>query len=181
VSRSRLSLFEVDEGKLSDFASDLRAALSEDARDGVVRLLDLEGPAAARIRTASLAVDVFLASETHLPSASVFTALRRAAKERALTLSWTSESLALEGRLRAFGPLREDVAAARRVDALLDGQGVSWFLRRPGDTCGRLLRAEREGLAAQLERLDDPPEELITFAQALGEMRGVVLCHDSLL
>jgi hypothetical protein len=176
-----LSLFEVDEGKLSDFASDLRAALSEDARDEVVRLLDLEGAAAARIRTAPLAVDVFLASETHVPSASVFAALRRAAKERALTLSWTSESLALEGRLRAFGPLREDVEAARRVDALLDGQGISWFLRRPGDTCGCLPRSDREGLAARLERLDDPPEELAAFAQALGEMGGAVLCHDTLL
>jgi hypothetical protein len=181
MSRSRLSLFEVDEAELQAFASELRAALAEDERETIVQLLALEGPAADRIRSAPFAVDAFLASEAHLPSAAVFTALRRAAQERALTLAWTSESLALEGRLRGFDPLREDAESALRVDGLLSGHGVPWFLRRPDDTCGYLPRSMREQLAERLGRLDDPPEELSAFARALEEMHGNALCHDALL
>jgi hypothetical protein len=181
MSRSRLSLFAADRAKLDAFASELRAALWADDREKVVTLLDLDGPVADRIRSALFAVDVFLASESYPPSAPVFVALRHAARDRALTLAWTSDSLALEGRLRGFEPLREEPETARRVDALLDGKGVDWFLRRPGDTCGCLSQQEAEGLAEQLEGLEDPPEELVVFGRALGEIRGTILCHDALL
>jgi hypothetical protein len=181
MSRSRLSLFEVKTKELAAFSSDLRAALTADDRDAIVRLLELEGAPADRVRSAPNAVDVFLASEAHVPSAEVFAGLRRAAKERGLTLAWTSDSLALEGRLRGFEPLREDEDLARRVDLLLDGQGVPWFLRRPGDTCGCLPQNDREEVSEGLMRLDDPPIELLAFARALEDLEGSVLCHDLLL
>jgi hypothetical protein len=181
MSRSRLSLFSADRAKLEAFASELRAALSDDEREKVVRLLDLEGPAADRVRSAPFAVDVFLAAEGYPPSAPVFIALRRAARDFALSLAWTSDSLALEGRLRGFEPLREDPETARRVDALLDGRGVDWFLRRPGDTCGCLSQGEAEEVSERLERLEDLPDELLAFGRALGDIRGMVLCHDTLL
>jgi hypothetical protein len=181
LSRSRLSLFEVDEGKLAAFSDELRRALRVDDRQAIVRLLSLEGPAADRIAGVAAAVDVFLASESHAPSASVFAALRRATVDRALSHVWTSDSLALEGRLRGFEPLREDEDLAHRVDTLLDGHGVPWFVRRPGDTCGCIAKIDREEVAEGLERLDDPPVELIAFARALGDVRGSALCHDTLL
>lgn len=181
MSRSRLSLFEVDEGSLSEFSRELEEALRADDRAALIRLLCLEGPAAERISAAPVAVDVFLASETHSSSIEVFAGLRRAAVERALSHVWTSDSLALEGRLRGFELLREDEDLARRVDLLLDGHGVPWFLRRPGDTCGCASKIDREFVAEGLERLDDPPVELLAFARALGELRGSALCHDTLL
>jgi len=181
MSRSRLSLFEVDSDALAAFSTELRAALTADDRGAVVRLLELAGPPADRVRSAPHAVDVLLASEAYPPSAEVFAALRRVAVERALTLAWTSDSLALEGRLRGFEPLREDEDLARRVDWLLDGHRVPWFLRRPGDTCGCLSGVDREAVSEGLEGLDDPPDELVTFARALANLQAGALCHDTLL
>jgi hypothetical protein len=181
VSRSRLSLFEVDAERLDGFAGELREALYADDRQRLVSLLSLEGAAADRIRGAPHAVDVLLASEVHPGAAEVFDALRHAARDRALTHTWTSDSLALEGRLRGFEPLREEAELARRVDLLLDAHGVPWFLRRPGDTCGCASKIDREELAEGLERLDDPPLELLAFARALGDLRGSAFCHDTLL
>jgi len=180
MSRSRLSLFEVDRDALASFSSELRAALAADDRDALVRLLLLDDALAEPIRAAPHAVFVLLAAESHPPSAPVFAAVRSAAKERSLRLSWTSESLALEGRLRGFEPLRDEPELARRVDALLDGAGVPWFLRRPGGTSGLLVRGEREELADALARLDDAPSELVAFATALETMEGDALCHDTL-
>jgi hypothetical protein len=180
VSRSRLSLFEVDREALASFSSELRAALAEDDRDALVRMLHLDGASAEPLRAASHAVFVLLAAESHPPSAPIFQAVRSAAKQRALRLSWTSESLALEGRLPGFESLRDEPELARRVDALLDGAGVPWFLRRPGATFGSLARMEREEVAEALTRLDDPPPELVAFATALGAMEGNALCHDTL-
>jgi hypothetical protein len=180
VSRSRLSLFEVDREALASFSTELRAVLAIDDRDALVRMLGLEGPAIDHVRGARHAVFVLLAAESHAPSAPVFEALRRAAKGRALRLAWTSDSLALEGRLRGFEPLRDEPELARRVDSLLDGVGVPWFLRRPGGTFGSLVRKEREELAEGLERLEDPPPELVAFGEAIGHLEGDAFCHDTL-
>ena len=180
MSRSRLSLFEVDRAALASFSDELRAVLASDDRDALVRMLRLEGVSAEPVRAASHAVFVLLSAESYPSSAPVFEAVRSAAKQRALRLSWTSESLALEGRLRGFESLRDEPEVARRVDALLDGAGVPWFLRRPGGTFGGLSRMEREELAEALARLDDAPSELVAFATALGEMEGDALCHDTL-
>jgi hypothetical protein len=180
MSRTRLSLFDLDREALASFGTELRATLTHDDRDAVVLLLKLDGPAAEHVRAAPSAVSVLLTSASYPPSVPVFEALRRAAKERALGLAWTSESLALEGRLRGFEALREEPELARRADALLDGAGVPWFLRAPGGSFGVLPSAEREELAEGLARLDDAPPELTAFAEALGALQGDVLCHDTL-
>jgi hypothetical protein len=182
MSRSRLSIFAVDLTALAAFESDLKLALTRDDRDGLIRLLSLEDELAGRVRGAAAAVDLFLASETHPPVAPLFAALRNAAKDRALTLAWTSESLALEGRLRGYEDLRENGPLASLADRLLGGQGVPWFLRREGDTCGCLSSTEAEQLAEGLEQLDDPPAELLAFGQALAQLQqAAALCHDTLL
>jgi hypothetical protein len=84
MSRSRLSLFQIDPDPLSKFSAELKKALLEDDREGLIRLLALEGAPAERIRAPAEGVDVFLAAEDYAPSAGVFAALREAAKERAL-------------------------------------------------------------------------------------------------
>jgi hypothetical protein len=180
VSRSRLSLFTLDRGALDAFSAELRAALASDDRTTLVRLLALGGDAAAPVLSATRSVDVFLAPESYAPSAPALAALRDAARGRALGLAWTSESLALEGRLRGFEALRDDPELAGRVDALLDGAGVPWFLRRAGGSFGTLSAAEREALASGMADLDDPPPELVALGEALSELSGDVLCHDGL-
>jgi hypothetical protein len=180
MSRTSLSLFDLDRDALASFGAELREALAHDDRDATVLLLKLEGAAAELVRAAPSAVSVLLTSASYPASAPVFDALRRAAGERALRLAWTSDSLALEGRLRGFEPLRDDPDLARRADALLDGDGVPWFLRTTGGTFGTLSRSEREELADGLARLDDPPPELVAFGEALGQLEGDALCHDTL-
>jgi hypothetical protein len=180
MSRSRLSLFEVDREALASFGAELRAMLVRDDRDALAKLLKLDPVPAEHLRASSKAVHVLLASDSYPPSAPVLEALRQSVKERALRHAWTSESLALEGRLRGFEALRDEAELARGVDALLDGVGVPWFLRRPGGTFGILSRSEREEVALGLERLDDAPPEVRAFAEALGSVEGDVLCHDTL-
>jgi hypothetical protein len=180
MSRSRLSLFELDREALASFGSELRDILVRDDRDTLAEMLKLGAGPAEHLRTSSHAVVVLLASETYPPSAPVFEALRQSVKERALRHAWTSASPALEGRLRGFEPLRDEAELARRVDRLLDGVGVPWFLRRPGGTFGILSREDREEVVLGLERLDDAPPEVRAFAEALGAIEGGALCHDTL-
>jgi hypothetical protein len=180
VSRSRLSLFEVDRRALTSFSDELRAVLAADDRDGLVRMLMLDGEAAEAIRGARHAAFVFLAAASYPPSALVVPALRSAARQRALRHVWTSNSLSLEGRIRGFEALREDEETARLADALLDGAGVPWFLRSPAGTFGSLPDADRARLAEALVRLDDPPPELVELGEALDGLDGEALVHDTL-
>jgi hypothetical protein len=180
VSRSYLSLFEVDAEALSAFSAELRAVLVADDRDALVRMLSLEGEVAGSVRSSRHAVFTLLEAEEVARSGSIFESLRRAARDRALRLAWKSDSLALEGRLRGYDALRDDAELARLVDALLDGRGVPWFLRRPGATFGSLSEPEVEALAAALVGLQDAPPELVAFGEALGELEQAVLCHDTL-
>jgi hypothetical protein len=53
-------------------------------------------------------------------------------------------------------------------------------LRRDGGTCGLVSSQERIALAAGLETLDDPPPELLALGNALEELEGEALCHDTL-
>jgi hypothetical protein len=180
MSRTRLSLYRLDPLALRSFDAELRERLAEDHRASLVTLLDLHGDLAERIERAPHAVDPFLVPDTYPPSTPLFAALRRIAKQRALSLAWTSDSPALEGRLQGFDGIREDPALARAADALLDKRRVPWFLRRQGSTCGVVTGIERVALAEGLQGLDDPPPELLAMGQALGELEGEVLCHDAL-
>jgi hypothetical protein len=103
------------------------------------------------------------------------------AKKRALELAWTSEAPSLEGRLRAFEPLREERRVAALVDKLLDSARLPWFLVRPGATGGWLDAPPRQELATALRELRPAlPRELAAFADAVAEMDGAVLAHDGL-
>jgi len=180
MSRTQLSLYRVDREALQSFDAQLRDFLTKDDRASLVRLLDLHGDLSGRIERAASAVDAFLVPDTHLSSTPLFAALRRVAKQRALALAWTSDSRALEGRLQAFDGIREDLDLTRLADALLDRRRVPWFLRRDGGTCGLVSSQERIALAAGLETLNDPPPELLALGNALEELEGEALCHDTL-
>lgn len=180
MSRARLSLYRLDRVALQSFEAELKECLAEDDRASLVALLDLHGDLAGRIERAPRAVDPFLTPDTYPPSTPLFAALRRVATQRALSLSWTSDSPALEGRLQAFDGIRQDSRLARLADALLDRGRVPWFLRRQGGTCGIVTSLERVALAERLDALDDPPPELLALGHALVEVEGEALCHDTL-
>ncbi len=178
--RPRLSLFALDRAALDGFGRELRDALAEDSREALVSLLELSGGLADRVVGAERAVHLFLVPETDPHHAGLYASLRRIVKKRALEPAWRSDSPALEGRLRAYEPLRENAAAASRVDALLDAERVPWFLQRPGATAGWLSSSEKVALVEALSELDDPPAEIAALSDALGQVDGDVLCHDGL-
>jgi hypothetical protein len=180
MSRPLLSLFVLDAPALASFKAELHTALAGDDRSALVTLLDLHGDFAERARSVERAVDLFLVPESDPSRSGLYAALRRVTKKRALEHVWTSDSPALEGRLRQYDDLRADPEAAKLVDALLDQDRLPWFLRRPLATAGRLLQPEREALAQGLLMLDDPPPELCALGHALAEASGDVVCHDGL-
>jgi hypothetical protein len=180
-TRPLLSLFRLDQGALAAFEAELRDLLTRDDRDGLIALLGLGGSFVDLARAAPRAVDLFLVPESEATHAGLYKSLRRVAKKRSLEHAWTSESAALEGRLREYDVIREDANLASRVDALLDSSRVPWFLRRPGATAGALGSPDRQALADALHlRRDELPEEVGHLADALGELEGDVLCHDGL-
>ncbi len=111
----------------------------------------------------------------------VFASLRRIAKRRALTHAWTSEEPSLEGRLRQYDVLREELPLAKNIDRLLDSNGLPWFLCRRGATSGWLDDKRRQALAAGMNELRAAlPKELVAFADAIGDIEGDVLAHDGI-
>jgi hypothetical protein len=180
LSRPLLSCFALDAPALFAFEGELRAALTSDDRAALVGLLGLQGDFAERARSTERAVDLFLVPESDPSRSGLYASLRRVVKKRALEHVWTSESPALEGRLREYEALRAEPTLARRIDQMLDPATVPWFLRRPGATAGRLPSDDRAELAAALLALDDPPPELALFGGALNEVEGDILLHDGL-
>jgi hypothetical protein len=181
MSRPVLSLFALDRDALEAFGADLRGVLARDDRDGLIALLGFGGAFADMSRAARRGVDLFLVPETEASHSGLYASLRRVAKKRALEHRWTSESPSLEGRLREYDLIREDLPVARRVDSLLDTRKVPWFLRRPGSTAGILASVDREALSEGLREVRDLPVEVARLADALEEAEGDVLCHDGLL
>lgn len=179
--RSTLSLFTLDRPALIGFTKELKELLLADDRAGLAKLLELSGSLAARLGEGERAVDWFLRADTQPEAAPLFSSLRRVAKKRALTLSWTSPEASLEGRLRQYDVLREDGEIAKRIDKLLSASRLPWFLVRPGATCGWLDGTGRSQLAGDLRRLKATlPGELAAFAEALDEMEGDAVAHDAL-
>ena len=72
MSRSRLSLFQLDREALASFSGELLAALLADDKEALVRLLGLEGASAEAVRSSPRAVFVMLAAEAYPASAAVF-------------------------------------------------------------------------------------------------------------
>jgi hypothetical protein len=179
--RSTLSLFTLDRPALIELSKELKSTLLADDRQGLAKLLELGGSLIERVAEGPRAVDWFLRPETDASSMPLFASLRRVAKKRALTLAWTSPAASLEGRLRAFDVLREDKNIAGLLDKLLDPNRLPWFLVRPGATCGWLDDDKRGKLAAALRPLRAAlPDEVVEFANAIREVDGAIVIHDTL-
>jgi hypothetical protein len=174
-------LYALDREKLSQFSSELRDLLSRDDRAGFAALLGLGDQVRRRVDDARWTIDLLLRPEDDPHVVPIFASLRRVAKARALSVAWSSDSPALEGRLRAYDVLRDEPPVAEKIDRLLESSRVPWFLQRPGATAGWLPDAERMDLTEELEGLSPAlPDEVNAFAQGLREVDGDVLLHDRL-
>ena len=181
MSRPLLALYRMDRSKLHDFSVQLRGLLARDDRAALASLLGLGEELARRLAAERWAVGMMLRPDEDARAAPIFASLRRVAKRAALELVWTSESPALEGRLRAYDVLREEEDVAEAIDRLLDAARLPWFLQRPGGTGGWLGDEQRETLVARLEELGPAlPDEVNAFVAALGGMDGDALVHDRL-
>ena len=181
MSRPVLSLFRLDRAALAAFTAELRGLLARDDRAGLSTLLGLGEELARRVAAPKRAVDLLLRAEDDPEVAPLFASLRRIAKRSALEHVWTSESPALEGRLRAYDVLREEDEIAKKVDRLLDVGTLPWFLQRPGGTGGWLPDEQRAELAERMQALGPSlPDEVNAFVEALEGMEGDALLHDRL-
>jgi NAD(P)-dependent dehydrogenase (short-subunit alcohol dehydrogenase family) len=181
MSRPLLSIYRLDRDKLQHFSLQLRELLAKDDRVALSSLLGLGEELARRLAAQRWAVGMMLRPDEDGEAAPIFASLRRVAKRAALEHVWTSESPALEGRLRAYDVLREEEDVAEAIDRLLDTSRLPWFLQRPGGTGGWLGDEQRETLAKRLQELGPAlPEEVNTFVEALGGMDGDALVHDRL-
>jgi hypothetical protein len=181
MSRPVLSLYRLDRPKLSELSGRLKDLLARDDRAGLSSLLGLGDELAKRVGEARWSVDLMLRPDDDPHVAPLFASLRRVAKRAALEHVWTSESPALEGRLRAYDVLRDDEEMASRIDRLLDPARLPWFLQRPGGTGGWLDDQQRARLASAMEALGPAlPDEVNAFVEAFGGMDGDALVHDRL-
>jgi hypothetical protein len=181
MTRPLLSLYRLDREKLQAMSSELRALLAMDDRAGLAALLGLGEELARRLAGERWAVAVMLRPDDDAHVAPIFASLRRVTKRAALEHVWTSESPALEGRLRAYDVLREEPEIASSLDKLLEPTRLPWFLQRPGGTAGWLNDEQRETLARGMQELGPAlPDEVNAFAEALGGMDGDALVADRL-
>ena len=182
--RTLLSLYRFDRPALDELSGELRAALRADDRAAVAKLLGLGEGLAQKLATRP-AIEWLVRDDDDAEAAPIFASLRRVAKRRALEKAWTSAHPSLEGRLRAFEPLREIDAAAAAIDRGLDPSKLPFFLGRKGATAGVLSEKDRAAIVDALGssgsiRDDDLPPELAAFGDALEELDGLVLVHDAL-
>src|SRR5262249_52472908 len=146
MSRPLLTLYRLDREKLHELSTKLRDLLARDDRAAISGLLGLGDELARRIAAERWAVAIMLRADDDAQASPIFASLRRVAKRAAMEHVWTSESPALEGRLRAYDVLREETEIADAIDRLLDPTRLPWFLQRPGGTGGWLGDDQRETL-----------------------------------
>jgi hypothetical protein len=179
--RPHLALYTLYRPALKAFSARLKELLAADDRAALATELGLGAELAARLGQGPRAVDWFLRPDDDPEAAPLFASLRRVAKKKALELAWKSDAPSLEGRLRAFEPLREDPAISAPIDKLLDAARLPWFLLRPGATAGWLPNDARDRLADELRALRPVlTPELTAFAAALADVEGDVVAHDAL-
>lgn len=182
MSRSTLSLYELDRPALKALSTELHALLIADDRDGLAALLELGEAMRSSLDSRDRLVDFFLLPESDASAAPIMSSLRRISKKRTLTKVMTSSDLALEGRLRGFEILREQIALRKLVDKLLEPKRLPWFLRGPGSTCGWLKPEERQTLASGMATLlPSLTPELREMQQGLASAEGDVVLHDGLM
>jgi hypothetical protein len=181
VSRSTLTLFELDRPALKALSAELEAALEADDRDALAELLELGDAVRSSLDERERVVDFFLLPESHEAATPWVASLRRISKKRALTPVMTSSDLALEGRLRGFEILREQITLAKLIDKLLSPKRLPWYLRRAGSTCGWLKPEQRATLAQGMKSLAPSlTPELRELQEGLDEAEGDVVLHDGL-
>ena len=181
MSRPLLSLYRLNRESLHEMSGKLRELLAKDDRAALAALLGLGEELARRLAAERWAVALMLRPDDDPQIAPIFASLRRVAKRAALEHIWTSESPALEGRLRAYDVLREEPEIADALDKLLEPSRIPWFLQRPGGTAGWLGDEAREWLAKRMQELGPAlPDEVNAFAEALGGMDGDALVADRL-
>ena len=181
MTRPLLSIYRLDRDKLHELSNQLRQLLGADDRAALSTLLGLGEELARRLASERWAVAMMLRADDDPQASPIFASLRRVAKRAALEHVWTSESPALEGRLRAYDVLREEKDVADALDRLLEPSRLPWFLQRPGSTGGWLDDAQRGTLAERMHSLGPAlPDEVNGFAEALGGMDGDALIHDRL-
>ena len=180
MTRPLLSLYRLDRAALGRFSGELRDALGKDDRAAIALLLGLGDELTRRVLAGPRVVDLMLQSES-AAAAPLLASLCRVAKRAALEHVWSSESPALEGRLRAYDILRDEEDVAKFIDRLLDASRLPWFFQRPGGTGGWLCDEERVAVAERMAAHGAVlPDELNAFVEALGGMDGDALVHDRL-
>jgi hypothetical protein len=181
MSRSALSLYELDRPKLQALSAELEQLLYDDDRAALATLLELGDELAARLKCAPRAVDLFVVAEGHELAGPLLASLRRVSKKRALSKVMTSTSLSLEGRLRGFEPLRDERPLAALVDKLLSPKRLPWYLRRAGATCGWLDARDTADLARGMSAMGTTlTPELVELAESLESLSGDAVLHDML-
>jgi hypothetical protein len=181
MTRPLLSIYRLERDKLHELSSQLRQLLARDDRPALTSLLGLGEELSRRLADERWAVGMMLRPDDDPKASPIFASLRRVVKRAALEHVWTSESPALEGRLRAYDVLRDEKEVADALDRLLEPARLPWFLQRPGGTAGWLDDAQRGTLAERMQSLGPAlPDEVNAFVEALGGMDGDALVHDRL-
>ncbi len=181
MSRALLTLYELDRAALKALSAELRDTLTKNDVDALAGLLELGDKAREIASKFERTIDPFLLPDTHDNAKVLWASLRRIAKKRALSKIATSESAALEGRLRAYEPLRDDKQAAVLVDKLLNPLRLPWFLRRKGASGGWLNGEQREQLGLRLSKLRPTlTPELNALARSLAEVDADAVLHDGI-
>ncbi len=181
MSRTTLSLYELDREALQALSAELRASLESDDLAALCATLELSDAMRPVLQARQRLVDAFLLPPERADTKPLWSSLRRIAKKRALTKVLTSSDQALEGRLRSFEPLRERRDAADLIDKLLNPKRLPWYLRVKDASGGWIDGGQRRRLVAELERLRPRlTPELIELADALGDVSADAVLHDGL-
>lgn len=181
MSRHTLTLYELDRSALKALSGEIQTVLKNNDAASLAALLELSTTVAEELQRDARLVDRFLLPEEHPRSRVVMASVRRISKKRSISPIFTSEHLSLEGRLRAYEPLRDDQRVAKLIDKLLDQTRLPWFLRRQNATGGWLNDEQRRDLAAGFRKLRaDLSPELIAFGEGLMESDGDIVAHDAL-
>jgi hypothetical protein len=181
MSRSPLALYELDRDALKALSAELRQVLMDNDAAALARLLELSQEVARDLQDEVRLVERFLLPEDDPRSRVLLASLRRISKKRAMTPVFKSQQLSLEGRLRGYEVLRDDVLVAGFVDKLLDQARLPWYLRRQHATGGWLNGSQRQQLVARLQGLRPVlTDELNAFAEGLNEVGSDVVAHDGL-
>ena len=181
MTRTNLSLYELDRPALKKVSAELEAALMSDDAVKLAELLELGDAMRDKLHGRERLVDHFLLPAEHHIAKPLFASLRRISKKRALSKVMTSSDAALEGRLRGYELLRNNAQAAKLIDKLINPKRLPWYLRVDGATCGWLNDEQRKDLISEMKPLRGSlTPELVEFVDALEDCVADAVMHDML-